>query len=120
MHVLVVDDSAVVRHTVSALLSQENDVSVEAAADPLIAMHKMQLRRPDVILLDIEMPRMDGITFLREIMSADPIPVVICSAVSGPLVASLVVTRRFRFDKFTAPFLALATIVFTLLLLWFF
>ena len=84
MHVLVVDDSAVVRHTVSALLSQENDVSVEAAADPLIAMHKMQLRRPDVILLDIEMPRMDGITFLREIMSADPIPVVICSAVSGP------------------------------------
>ena len=84
MRVLVVDDSAVVRHTVSTLLSQENDVSVEVAADPLIAMHKMNSRRPDVILLDIEMPRMDGITFLRKIMAEDPIPVVICSAVSGP------------------------------------
>jgi two-component system, chemotaxis family, protein-glutamate methylesterase/glutaminase len=84
MRVLVVDDSAVVRHTVSALLSQENDVTVEVAADPLIAMHKMNSRRPDVILLDIEMPRMDGVTFLRKIMAEDPIPVVICSAVSGP------------------------------------
>jgi len=84
MHVLVVDDSAVVRHTVSALLAQETDISVEAAADPYIAMHKMTSRRPDVILLDIEMPRMDGLTFLRKIMAEDPIPVVICSALTGP------------------------------------
>jgi two-component system, chemotaxis family, protein-glutamate methylesterase/glutaminase len=84
MHVLVVDDSAVVRHTVSALLSQEEDITVEVASDPIIAMSKMAVRRPDVMLLDIEMPRMDGLTFLRKIMSEDPIPVVICSAHSGP------------------------------------
>lgn len=84
MHVLVVDDSAVVRHTVSSLLAQEGDVTVDVAADPFIAMTKIALRRPDVMLLDIEMPRMDGLTFLRKIMSEDPIPVVICSAHSGP------------------------------------
>ena len=84
MHVLVVDDSAVVRHTVAALLAQEGDITCDVAADPLIAMSKMALRRPDVVLLDIEMPRMDGLTFLRKIMAEDPIPVVICSAHSGP------------------------------------
>ncbi|HUJ12569.1 MAG TPA: chemotaxis response regulator protein-glutamate methylesterase [Thermoanaerobaculia bacterium] len=84
MHVLVVDDSAVVRHTVSALLAQESDVTVDVASDPFIAMNKMAVRRPDVMLLDIEMPRMDGLTFLRKIMSEDPIPIVICSAHSGP------------------------------------
>jgi two-component system chemotaxis response regulator CheB len=83
MHVLVVDDSAVVRQTVSALLGEQG-VSVITASDPLIAMQKMVVQRPDVILLDIEMPRMDGLTFLRKIMSEDPIPVVICSALAGP------------------------------------
>ncbi len=83
MHVLVVDDSAVVRQTVSALLSAQG-VNVAVASDPLIAMQKMAVQRPDVILLDIEMPRMDGLTFLRKIMSEDPIPVVICSALAGP------------------------------------
>ncbi len=83
MHVLVVDDSAVVRHTVTALLGQEGDITVDVAADPFIAMPKMAARRPDVILLDIEMPRMDGLTFLRKIMAEDPIPVVICSALTG-------------------------------------
>jgi two-component system chemotaxis response regulator CheB len=53
------------------------------AADPLIAMQKIGIRRPDVILLDIEMPRMNGLTFLDRIMAEDPIPVVICSAVAG-------------------------------------
>ena len=84
MHVLVVDDSAVVRHTVAALLTQEEDITIDVAADPFIAMNKMAMRRPDVILLDIEMPRMDGLTFLRKIMAEDPIPVVICSAFTGP------------------------------------
>jgi len=84
MHVLVVDDSAVVRHTVSTLLTQESDITVDAASDPFIGMRKMAERRPDVILLDIEMPRMDGLTFLRKIMSEDPVPVVICSALTGP------------------------------------
>ena len=84
MHVLIVDDSAVVRQTVSALLKGESDMSVAVAADPLIAMSKIQMNRPDVILLDLEMPRMDGLTFLGKIMSEDPIPVVVCSAIAGP------------------------------------
>jgi two-component system chemotaxis response regulator CheB len=58
-------------------------MTVAAAADPLIAMDKMRRCRPDVIVLDLEMPRMDGLTFLRKIMSEDPIPVVVCSGVAG-------------------------------------
>jgi two-component system, chemotaxis family, protein-glutamate methylesterase/glutaminase len=83
LHVLVVDDSAVVRQMASTMLgAQGMDVSI--ASDPLIAMQKMVVRRPDVILLDIEMPRMDGLTFLRKVMREDPLPVVICSALAGP------------------------------------
>lgn len=80
IHVLVVDDSAVVRQAMSALVESAQDMSVTVAADPLIAMRKMERRRPDVILLDLEMPRMDGLTFLRKIMASDPIPVVVCSS----------------------------------------
>lgn len=80
IHVLVVDDSAVVRQFMSALLSEERRMTVAVAADPLIALRKMNDRRPDVILLDLEMPRMDGLTFLRRIMDEDPIPVVVCSS----------------------------------------
>jgi two-component system chemotaxis response regulator CheB len=83
LHVLVVDDSAVVRQMVSAMLGAQG-MDVAIASDPLIAMQKMAARRPDVILLDIEMPRMDGLTFLRKIMREDPTPVVICSALAGP------------------------------------
>ena len=83
LHVLVVDDSAVVRQTVSAILDAQG-MTVTVASDPLIAMQKMKGQRPDVILLDIEMPRMDGLTFLRKIMKEDPTPVVICSALAGP------------------------------------
>jgi len=57
---------------------------VTAAADPLIALDKMKRQRPDVILLDLEMPRMDGLTFLRKIMAEDPIPVIVCSALAPP------------------------------------
>ncbi|HWT80689.1 MAG TPA: chemotaxis response regulator protein-glutamate methylesterase [Candidatus Methylomirabilis sp.] len=81
--VLVVDDSAVVREVMGALLSQEEGISVITAPDPLIAMEKMKGMRPDVILLDLEMPRMDGLTFLRKIMAEDPIPVVVCSGLAG-------------------------------------
>ena len=84
MHVLVVDDSAVVRQTVTELLAPEPDITVSVASDPIIAMQKMVLQRPDVILLDLQMPRMDGLTFLEKIMAEDPIPVVICSALSAP------------------------------------
>ena len=83
LHVLVVDDSAVVRQMVSSMLGAQG-MDVAIASDPLIAMQKMAVRRPDVLLLDIEMPRMDGLTFLRKIMREDPIPVVICSALAGP------------------------------------
>lgn len=84
IEVLVVDDSAVVRQVMVTVLSQEPGINVTVAADPLIAMEKMKRARPDVILLDLEMPRMDGLTFLRKIMTEDPIPVVVCSALAPP------------------------------------
>ena len=83
IRVLVVDDSAVVRQVVQAVLSQESDMVVTVAAHPLIAMEKMHQARPDVILLDLEMPRMDGLTFLQKIMAEDPIPTLICSGVAA-------------------------------------
>lgn len=83
IHVLVVDDSAVMRQVVTAVLSQERDICVSVASDPLIAMGKMKQVRPDVILLDLEMPKMNGLTFLRKIMKEDPIPVVVCSNLAG-------------------------------------
>jgi two-component system chemotaxis response regulator CheB len=83
LSVLVVDDSAVVRQAVTAVLSQDPGIVVTVAADPYIALDKMGRSRPDVILLDLEMPRMDGLTFLRKIMSEDPIPVVVCSGLAS-------------------------------------
>jgi chemotaxis response regulator CheB len=80
-HVLVVDDSAVVRQAFSILLASQ--FSVDTAADPLIAQRKMAKRRPDVVVLDLQMPRMDGMTFLRQIMRDNPLPVVICSAAAA-------------------------------------
>ena len=81
--VLLVDDSAVVRQVVLALLEREPDIQViGTASDPLFAMDKMARQWPDVIPLDVEMPRMDGITFLRKIMAERPTPVVICSSLT--------------------------------------
>ena len=78
--VLVVDDSAVVRQVVASQLAQDPEIEVIAAvADPILAMVRMNAQWPDVIVLDIEMPRMDGITFLKKIMAERPTPVVICS-----------------------------------------
>jgi len=78
--VLVVDDSAVVRQVVAGLLSADPDIEVIAAvADPILAIARMKVQWPDVIVLDIEMPRMDGITFLKKVMAEKPTPVVICS-----------------------------------------
>lgn len=79
IHVLVVDDSAVVRTVLADILGSQPDMVVQVAADPLIAIDKMQRFRPHVIVMDLEMPRMDGLTFLRKIMAHDPIPVVVCS-----------------------------------------
>jgi len=83
IRVLVIDDSAVVRQVMAEVLSAEADMEVVTAHEPIIAMRKMKDALPDVILLDLEMPRMDGLTFLRQIRDTHPIPVVICSAFSG-------------------------------------
>ncbi|MCD8515014.1 MAG: chemotaxis response regulator protein-glutamate methylesterase [Burkholderiaceae bacterium] len=81
--VMVVDDSAVVRQVVTNLLERDPGLQVVAAvADPILAMARMQQQWPDVIVLDIEMPRMDGITFLKKIMAERPTPVVICSTLA--------------------------------------
>ena len=83
INVLVVDDSAVVRTAMSQILGRVG-MYVQTASDPIIALQKLEKTRPDVILLDIEMPRMDGLTFLRKVMVSDPIPVVVCSGLAGP------------------------------------
>jgi two-component system chemotaxis response regulator CheB len=83
INVLVVDDSAVVRTAMSQILGRVG-MYVQTAPDPIIALQKMQALRPDVILLDIEMPRMDGLTFLNKVMTTHPIPVVVCSGLAGP------------------------------------
>jgi len=77
--VMVVDDSAVMRQVLSGLLGREPDMQVTVAG-PLLASERMRQQRPDVLVLDVEMPRMDGITFLRKIMAECPTPVVICSS----------------------------------------
>ncbi len=83
INVLVVDDSAVVRQVLTQLLESDPSIHViGTASDPLFALDKMQKEWPDVIVLDVEMPRMDGITFLRKIMSERPTPVVICSTLT--------------------------------------
>jgi two-component system chemotaxis response regulator CheB len=84
LKVLVVDDSAIVRQVLTAVLSEKRGFCVNVAADPLIAMEKMKKFIPDVILLDLEMPRMDGITFLEKLMLQNPVPVVVCSGLTGP------------------------------------
>jgi two-component system chemotaxis response regulator CheB len=81
---MIVDDSAVVRETLKGILSDDPAIEVVAtAADPIIASKKLTTVVPDVITLDIEMPRMDGLSFLRKLMSQHPIPVVICSSQAG-------------------------------------
>ncbi len=81
--VLIVDDSAVVRQVARAALEADGGIEVIAAvSDPRFALERMKLVWPDVIVLDIEMPRMDGLTFLRKIMAERPTPVVICSTLA--------------------------------------
>lgn len=82
--VLIIDDSAVVRQTLTHILSQDDAIKViGTAADPFIAALKLRDEVPDVITLDVEMPRMDGLTFLKKLMSQHPIPVVIISSLTA-------------------------------------
>jgi two-component system chemotaxis response regulator CheB len=81
--VVLIDDSAVVRQVLQSILEREPDIEVIAvASDPVFALDKMSRDWPDVIVLDVEMPRMDGITFLKKIMAERPTPVVICSSLT--------------------------------------
>jgi two-component system chemotaxis response regulator CheB len=79
--VLIVDDSATVRQTLASILESDPEIEViGVASDPFVAAQRINKQAPDVITLDVEMPRMDGITFLRKLMTQHPIPVVMCSS----------------------------------------
>ncbi len=81
--VLIVDDSALVRQSLTSIFEKSKEIDVIAtASDPYIAARKIQKEMPDVITLDVEMPRMDGLTFLRKIMSQHPIPTIIISSLT--------------------------------------
>jgi two-component system, chemotaxis family, protein-glutamate methylesterase/glutaminase len=83
IQVLIVDDSAIVRNTLSEIIEADPRLTVMAtASDPYIAAEKIKHQIPDVITLDVEMPRMDGLSFLEKIMSQHPIPVVMCSSLT--------------------------------------
>lgn len=81
--VMIIDDSAVVRQVLTSTLAEDPGIEViGSASDPVFALDKMQRLWPDVIVLDVEMPRMDGITFLKKLMVERPTPVVICSTLT--------------------------------------
>jgi two-component system chemotaxis response regulator CheB len=83
INVYVVDDSAIMRQTLQHLLAGDPEIVLQGSApNPLIAAAALRKQRPDVLLLDIEMPGKDGLTFLREVMQEDPIPTVICSSIA--------------------------------------
>lgn len=83
IRVMLVDDSATVRQVLAAVLADAPGIEVAAvASDPLFALDKMARDWPDVLLIDVEMPRMDGITFLRKVMAMRPTPVVVCSTLT--------------------------------------
>lgn len=81
---MLIDDSALVRQTFTTLFEATEDIRVVAVApDPYVAVEKLKKYLPDVILLDVEMPKMDGVTFLKKLMAQHPIPVIICSTLVG-------------------------------------
>src|SRR5258707_6050360 len=83
IRVLVVDDSAVMRQLLTEILSSDSGIEVVGTApDPYVAREKIKLLNPDVLTLDVEMPRMDGLAFLRNLMRLRPMPVVMCSSLT--------------------------------------
>lgn len=105
IRVLIVDDSATVRQTLAAILSGEPGIEVMAtAADPFIAAERIRHEVPDVITLDVEMPRMDGLTFLDQLMTQCPVPVVVCSTLTeGRSATALAALERGAVDIITKP-----------------
>ena len=84
INVMIVDDSAVVRSVLSEQLNQEPDIHVIATApDPVFALQKLSHLKPDVLVLDVEMPRMDGLTFLRQVMASSPIATIVFSSLAA-------------------------------------
>jgi two-component system chemotaxis response regulator CheB len=89
IRVLLVDDSALVRKVLTELLTSDPEIEVMGAAtDPFAAAELIRQEEPDVLVLDVEMPRMDGITFLKRLMRQHPIPTVVCSSLVGTASAS--------------------------------
>ena len=83
IRVLLVDDSAIVRKILNKQLSQHRTLEVVGTApDPYVARDKIVALQPDVLVLDVEMPRMDGITFLRKLMRYHPMPVIVFSSLT--------------------------------------
>jgi two-component system chemotaxis response regulator CheB len=87
IRVLIVDDSAIVRRILSEALSGEDDIEIAGTApDPYVARDKILALRPDVLTLDIEMPRMDGLTFLKKLMHFHPLPAIVISSLRTTVV----------------------------------
>ena len=83
IRVLIIDDSASIRQMLTSILSADPDIEIMGVAnDPFMAAKKIREEVPDVITLDVEMPQMDGITFLRKLMAQHPIPVIMCSSLT--------------------------------------
>lgn len=105
IRVLVVDDSAIVRKLLADAIRQEPDMEiVGVAGDPFAARDLILQREPDVITLDIEMPRMDGLTFLKRLMTHRPLPVIIVSSVTqSGSAASIEALRSGAIDVIAKP-----------------
>lgn len=105
IRVLVVDDSATVRQTMKEILESDPRIEVMAtASDPYVAVERIKHEMPDVITLDVEMPRMDGLTFLEKLMSQCPVPVVICSTLTDKNSATaLAALEKGAVDIITKP-----------------
>jgi len=96
IRILIVDDSAIVRKILTEALSGESDMEVVGTApDPYVARDKILALRPDVLTLDIEMPRMDGLTFLKKLMQFHPMPAIVISSLAQPSCAAAIQALEF-------------------------
>ena len=89
IEVLVVNDSAVIRQRLKSIIESDTRFHVVLAADPYEAVERLKLSVPGVIVLDVEMPRMDGLTFLKKLMRKHPLPVVLCTTQAERAVTAL-------------------------------